>query len=61
VNWIVGCLTCPPDHFITAAGTDDERLVAFYRMLNPDKLRHLESPAGSASGSSSAAGPDFAA
>lgn len=31
--------------FTTAAATDGERLVAFYRMLNPDKLRHAE-PSG---------------
>jgi len=35
--------------FITTAGTDGERLVAFYRTLNPDKLRYVERPAGSAS------------
>jgi RNA polymerase sigma-70 factor, ECF subfamily len=34
--------------FITAAGTDGERLVAFYRMLNPDKLRYVEGSARSA-------------
>jgi len=34
--------------FITAAATDGERLVAFYRMLNPDKLRYVETPAASA-------------
>jgi RNA polymerase sigma-70 factor (ECF subfamily) len=28
--------------FTTAAATDGKRLVAFYRMLNPDKLRHAE-------------------
>jgi RNA polymerase sigma-70 factor (ECF subfamily) len=28
--------------FTTAAATDGERLVAFYRVLNPDKLRHTE-------------------
>ncbi len=27
--------------FITTAGTDGDRLVAFYRMLNPDKLRYV--------------------
>jgi RNA polymerase sigma-70 factor (ECF subfamily) len=31
--------------FVTTAGTDGERLVAFYRMLNPDKLRYVESGA----------------
>jgi RNA polymerase sigma-70 factor (ECF subfamily) len=30
--------------FITTAGTDGDRLVAFYRMLNPDKLRYVERP-----------------
>jgi hypothetical protein len=31
--------------FVTTAGTDGERLVAFYRMLNPDKLRYVQSGA----------------
>jgi hypothetical protein len=34
--------------FITTAATDGERLVAFYRVLNPDKLRYVEGPADSA-------------
>lgn len=34
--------------FITTAATDGERLVAFYRILNPDKLRYVQGPAGSA-------------
>jgi RNA polymerase sigma-70 factor (ECF subfamily) len=34
---------------ITAIETDGERIVAFYRILNPDKLRHVggQPPAGS--------------
>ena len=28
--------------FVTSAATDGDRLVAFYRMLNPDKLRHAK-------------------
>jgi RNA polymerase sigma-70 factor, ECF subfamily len=35
--------------FVTTAATDGERLVAFYRMLNPDKLRHLQDADSSAS------------
>jgi RNA polymerase sigma-70 factor (ECF subfamily) len=27
--------------FTTSVETDDERLVAFYRVLNPDKLRRI--------------------
>jgi len=46
-----GSTATPPGgqvRFITAAATDGERLVAFYRMLNPDKLRYVETPAASA-------------
>jgi hypothetical protein len=28
--------------FTTSAETDGERFVAFYRVLNPEKLRHID-------------------
>ena len=34
--------------FVTTAATDGERLVAFYRVLNPDKLRHVQDSAATA-------------
>lgn len=47
INGESGIVTRTGDRvrFVTAAATDGERLVAFYRMLNPDKLRYVESPA----------------
>jgi hypothetical protein len=34
---------------VTSFATDGTRIVAAYRVLNPDKLRHLQSPTADAS------------